>query len=110
MPPITALTVELLPTPIVPSRLNCAGPVIVYRTVSSRMPGASWTSRVIWPWSSGWAESTGSVAQPPAHGPISPPSRIALRIVFFVIGSRPLCETMECAGGARSRVAHAAAL
>src|SRR5439155_832649 len=81
--------VELFPTPMSPERLNPAGPVIVYLTVSSERPGASWRSRSIWPWFSGWTGSTGSVAQPvihaaTRHGPTrSPPRRIALGIVVL---------------------------
>lgn len=36
-----ALTVELWPTLIVPLRLNPSGPVIVYSTLSSTIPGAT---------------------------------------------------------------------
>ena len=93
-----ALTVELLPTLILASRLNPAGPVIVYLTVSSERPGASWRSRSIWPSFSGCAESTGSVAQPvihaaTRHGPArSPRRRIALGIVVLFMAVVPFVK------------------
>jgi hypothetical protein len=80
-----ALTVELWPTSIVPLRLNPSGPVIVYSTVSSAIPGATWRSNATWP-VSGCADSIGSIAQPPIHAPVeSPPSKIVLsNVILFM--------------------------